>query len=206
MKADGKAVIIITHKLHEVLGISDRVAILRKGEYVGDVATRDADEATLTAMMVGEKVELNIERPEPVNPVKRLDIQHLTVRSADGITALDDVSFDVYGGEISGHCRYLRQRPEGTAGGHRRPAAHPARRQRGVLRSRHCRTPVQLIGKSPKAIQEAGVPPVLRAGGPAGHGSGRLHGHDGQHDAEKLRQGPCAHLLDRKAPHDLAES
>ena len=47
----------------------------------GDIATRDADEATLTAMMVGEKVELNIERPEPVNPVKRLDIQHLTVRS-----------------------------------------------------------------------------------------------------------------------------
>ena len=102
MKADGKAVIIITHKLHEVLGISDRVAILRKGEYVGDIATRDADEATLTAMMVGEKVELNIERPEPVNPVKRLDIQHLTVRSADGITVLDDASFDVYGGEILG--------------------------------------------------------------------------------------------------------
>jgi len=58
MKADGKAVIIITHKLHEVLSISDRVAILRKGEYVGDIATKDADEAKLTEMMVGEKVEL----------------------------------------------------------------------------------------------------------------------------------------------------
>ena len=54
MKADGKAVIIITHKLHEVLSISDRVAILRKGAYVGDIATRDADEAKLTEMMVGE--------------------------------------------------------------------------------------------------------------------------------------------------------
>ena len=63
MKADGKAVIIITHKLHEVLSISDRVAILRKGEYVGDIATKDADEAKLTEMMVGEKVELNIECP-----------------------------------------------------------------------------------------------------------------------------------------------
>ena len=40
MKADGKAIIIITHKLHEVLDISDRVAVLRKGEYVGDVATK----------------------------------------------------------------------------------------------------------------------------------------------------------------------
>lgn len=93
MKADGKAVIIITHKLHEVLSISDRVAILRKGEYVGDIATKDANEAKLTEMMVGEKVELNIERPEPVNPVKRLDIEHLTVRSAEGITVLDDASF-----------------------------------------------------------------------------------------------------------------
>ena len=102
MKADGKAVIIITHKLHEVLSISDRVAILRKGEYVGDIATKDADEAKLTEMMVGEKVELNIDRPEPVNPVKRLDIEHLTVRSAEGITVLDDASFPVYGGEILG--------------------------------------------------------------------------------------------------------
>ena len=102
MKADGKAVIIITHKLHEVLSISDRVAILRKGTYVGDIATRDADEAKLTEMMVGEKVELNIDRPEPVNPVKRLDIQHLTVHSAEGITVLDDASFPVYGGEILG--------------------------------------------------------------------------------------------------------
>ena len=48
MKADGKAVIIITHKLHEVLSISDRVAILRKGEYVGDIATKDADEIVLS--------------------------------------------------------------------------------------------------------------------------------------------------------------
>ncbi len=98
MKADGKAVIIITHKLHEVLSISDRVAILRKGEYVGDIATKDADEAKLTEMMVGEKVELNIDRPEPVDPVKRLDIQHVTVRSAEGITVLDDATFPVYGG------------------------------------------------------------------------------------------------------------
>ena len=102
MKADGKAVIIITHKLHEVLAISDRVAILRKGEYVGDIDTRDATEAKLTEMMVGEKVELNIERPEPVNRVKRLDIRNLTVRNAEGITVLDDASFSVYGGEILG--------------------------------------------------------------------------------------------------------
>ena len=54
MRADGKAVIIITHKLHEVLEISDRVAILRRGCYVGDVVTADATEASLTEMMVGK--------------------------------------------------------------------------------------------------------------------------------------------------------
>ncbi len=86
MKADGKAVIIITHKLHEVLSVSDRVAILRKGEYVGTVETATATESSLTDMMVGQKVELNIDRPEPVDPVKRLDIQHLTVRSPEGTT------------------------------------------------------------------------------------------------------------------------
>jgi len=127
MKADGKAVIIITHKLHEVLSISDRVAILRKGEYVGDIATKDADEAKLTEMMVGEKVELNIERPEPVNPVKRLDIEHLTVRSAEGITVLDDASFPVYGGEILGIAGIARdERRQGQVGVRKALGKHPA--------------------------------------------------------------------------------
>ena len=48
--------IIITHKLHEVLDVSDRVAVLRKGEYIGDVATKDADQQSLTDMMVGHSV------------------------------------------------------------------------------------------------------------------------------------------------------
>jgi simple sugar transport system ATP-binding protein len=62
MREDGKSIIIITHKLHEVLSISDRVTILRKGRHVGDIATKDADEKILTELMVGEKVSLNIER------------------------------------------------------------------------------------------------------------------------------------------------
>lgn len=56
MREDGKSIIIITHKLHEVLEISDRVAILRKGEYVGTVETAGASEASLTEMMVGKKL------------------------------------------------------------------------------------------------------------------------------------------------------
>ena len=67
MRDDGKAIIIITHKLHEVLDLSDRVAVLRHGEYVGTINTSEADENILTEMMVGKKVELNIARPEPKN-------------------------------------------------------------------------------------------------------------------------------------------
>ena len=102
MKADNKSVIIITHKLHEVLEISDQVAILRKGEYIGTVNTSEATENSLTEMMVGKKVELNIARSAPVNPVKRLEISHLTVYNREEIKILDDVSFDVYGGEVLG--------------------------------------------------------------------------------------------------------
>ena len=102
MKKDGCAVVIITHKLHEVLDISDRVVILRKGEYIGDVATKDADELSLTEMMVGKKVALDIERPEPENRKLRLSVKNLTVYGAEGVPALKDASFDVYGGEILG--------------------------------------------------------------------------------------------------------
>ena len=68
MRDDGKAIIIITHKLHEVLSLSDRVSVLRKGEYVGTVNTSETTESELTEMMVGKKVSLNIERSEPENP------------------------------------------------------------------------------------------------------------------------------------------
>ena len=204
MKADGKAVIIITHKLHEVLAISDRVAILRKGEYVGDIATRDADEATLTAMMVGEKVELNIERPEPVNPVKRLDIQHLTVRSADGITVLDDASFDVYGGEILGIAGISgngqKELLEAIAG------LQPTQRGASVeYYAPDTSAPVQLIGNSPKAIREAGIHLSFVPEDRLGMG---LVGSMGMTDNMMLKSYGKGHspIVDRKAPHDLAET
>ena len=102
MKADGKAIVIITHKLHEVMEISDRVAVLRKGEYIGDVPTSETNPQKLTDMMVGRAVSLNIDRPEPANRIKRLEIHNLSVRNIYGLKALDSVSFDVYGGEILG--------------------------------------------------------------------------------------------------------
>ena len=102
MKADGKALVIITHKLHEVMDVSDRVAVLRKGKYIGDVATRDTSPQKLTDMMVGHTVTLNIDRPLVENRHRRLEVKDLTVLTPDGIKALDHVSFDAYGSEILG--------------------------------------------------------------------------------------------------------
>ena len=102
MRDDGKAIIIITHKLHEVLDLSDRVAVLRHGEYVGTIDTCDADENILTEMMVGKKVELNIDRPEPVDPQDRLVVKNIACKNRDGIRLLDDVSFTARSGEILG--------------------------------------------------------------------------------------------------------
>lgn len=102
MKEDGKSIIIITHKLNEVLAVSDRVAILRKGESVGEIATKDADENKLTELMVGKKVALNIERSTPENCENRLEIKGLNVKNHDGVKVLDNVSFTAKSGEILG--------------------------------------------------------------------------------------------------------
>lgn len=102
MRNDGKAIIIITHKLHEVEEISDRVAILRKGQFIGMLTTAESNAQEMTNMMVGRQVELNIERPDPVDPKPKIEVKGLTVRSEDGILKLDDVSFTVNSGEIFG--------------------------------------------------------------------------------------------------------
>ena len=102
MRDDGKAIIIITHKMHEVESLSDRVAVLRGGKYIGDMATKDTNVTDMTNMMVGHVVKLNIERPKPVNPKPRIEVQGLTVRSEDGIVKLDDVTFTANSGEILG--------------------------------------------------------------------------------------------------------
>ncbi len=102
MRKDGKAIIIITHKLHEVLTLSDNVAVLRKGEYVGTVETAKTNEAELTEMMVGKKISLNIERSEPENPCDRLVVNKISCMNREGVKLLDNVSFTARSGEILG--------------------------------------------------------------------------------------------------------
>ena len=102
MRDDGKAIIIITHKLHEVLSLSDKVAVLRKGEYVGTVNTAETNECELTEMMVGKKISLNIERGEPKHITPRLEVHHIDCTNREGLLVLDDVSFTANAGEILG--------------------------------------------------------------------------------------------------------
>ena len=102
MRDDGKAIIIITHKLHEVLALSNRVAVLRKGEYIGTVETAETNESQLTEMMVGQKVELNIDRTEPHDCENRLEVLNINCVNRDGVKVLDNITFTARSGEILG--------------------------------------------------------------------------------------------------------
>ena len=102
MKEDGKSVIIITHKLHEVLDVSDRVAVMRKGQHIATVKTSETNEAELTEMMVGKKVSLNIDRKKIENTDVRLEVKDLCGKNDEGFQILDHISFEAKSGEILG--------------------------------------------------------------------------------------------------------
>ena len=154
MKKDGKTVVIITHKLHEVLDISDRVAVLRKGKFVGEMITAETNEQEMTNMMVGRQVELNIDRPEPVNPKPRVIVETLTVKGPDGVMKLEDVSFTANTGEILGIAGISgcgqKELLEAIAG--------LQRVERGSIQYIHDNgEKEELLGKDPLQIAEIGV-------------------------------------------------
>ncbi len=149
MKADGKSIIIITHKLHEVMAISDRVAVLRKGEYIGCVNTSETNEVSLTEMMVGQKVVLNIERPAVAFDRPLLEIRNLTVKSDEGSNAIEDLSFFIRGGEILGVAGIAgcgqRELCEAIAGLRKVESG-------GIYHEGEC-----IVGLSPKEISHKGI-------------------------------------------------
>ncbi len=102
MRDDGKAIVIITHKLNEVMEISDRVTILRKGQYIGTVNTKDTTTQELTEMMVGEKITLDIARDYVEEKNLRLEVKNLTVINSENKRVVDDVTFNLYSGEVLG--------------------------------------------------------------------------------------------------------
>ena len=203
MKADGKSLIIITHKLHEVLDVSDRVAVLRKGEYIGDVQTKDADQQSLTDMMVGHSVTLNINRPEPINVTPRLKLDGLTVFDELGVKRLDNVSFTINAGEVLGVA--------GVAGSG----------QRELLESIAGLYPIQsgsvtffppeengqsleLVGKDPMDIRKAGIAMSFVPEDRLGMGLVGSMGMTGNMMLRSWRKGKGA-FLNRKDPEALAQ-
>ena len=101
MRADGKAIVIITHKLHEVMSLSDKVAVLRKGQYIGTVNTSETTKQELSNMMVGRPVQLEVTKDEAKPAGEVLKVDHLCVHShVQKRNAVNDVSFTVRAGEI----------------------------------------------------------------------------------------------------------
>ena len=204
MRDDGKAIVIITHKMHEVEALSDRVAVLRHGQFVGDMLTRETDAQEMTNMMVGHAVTLNIDRPDPVDPKPRIEVKNLTVRSIDGIVKLDDVSFTANSGEILGIAGISgcgqKELLEAIAG------LQPTESGASIeYYAPDAAAPVQLVGKSPKAIREAGIHLSFVPEDRLGMG---LVGNMDLSDNMMLRSFRKGHgiLTDRKAPRKLAET
>lgn len=149
MKKRGCAVIIITHKLNEVMEISDRVTILRKGQSVATVNTSETNAHELTELMVGRPVELSIERPSVESGEKLLEVHRLTVAGESGVDALSDLTFDLKCGEILGVA--------GVAGSGQKELCEviagliPAR-EGAILHKKS-----NILGKSPVDIIKAGI-------------------------------------------------
>ena len=202
MRDDGKSIIIITHKLHEVLSLSDRVAVLRKGEYIGTVNTAQTTESELTEMMVGKKISLNIDRSEPKDVCDRLMLENVTCVNRQGATVLSDVSFTAKAGEILGVA--------GIAGSGQRELleaiAGLCNLSEGSITYNNPKTgeTVNLRDKTPLQIRELGVRLSFVPEDRLGMG---LVGNMDIADNMMLRsyrRGKSV-FLERKKPHDLAE-
>ncbi len=149
MKAEGHSIIIITHKLNEVMDISDRVAILRKGEYITTVNTSETNEQALTEWMVGRKIDLNIERPTMEKTSPLLEVRDLTIRSDEGSIAIDNVNFYIRGGEILGVA--------GIAGCGQKELCEAIAGLRPIEQGQMIHKGENIVGLTPKAISEKGI-------------------------------------------------
>ena len=149
MRDDGKSIIIITHKLNEVLEISDRVSILRKGEYIGTVDTAKTNQKELTEMMVGQKIDLKIERVKTDFDRPLLEIRNLCINSDDGSSAIKDASFYIRGGEILGVA--------GIAGCGQKELCEAIAGLRKIESGLICHKGEDIIGLTPKEIIAKGV-------------------------------------------------
>jgi ABC-type uncharacterized transport system ATPase subunit len=102
LRSQGKTVILITHKLREIMAVTDRVTVMRGGAVVATVATAATSQQALAEMMVGRKVLLQVDKQPVARGAVVLEVEHLTVVDPAGVTRVKDVGFRVHGGEIVG--------------------------------------------------------------------------------------------------------
>ncbi|QRI63299.1 ABC transporter ATP-binding protein [Shinella sp. PSBB067] len=102
LKEEGKTVLLITHKLREIMAITDEVSVMRRGEMVATRTTKETSVEELAELMVGRRVLLRVEKGEARPADVKLSVKNLTVRDSRGVTMVDDVSFDIRAGEIVG--------------------------------------------------------------------------------------------------------
>ncbi|MBC8129481.1 MAG: ABC transporter ATP-binding protein [Rhizobiaceae bacterium] len=102
LRAEGKTIILITHKLREIMGVTDRVSVMRRGEMVATKKTAETNVAELAELMVGRRVLLTVKKGPAAPGEARLRVRDLTVRDGRGVVAASNVSFDVRAGEIVG--------------------------------------------------------------------------------------------------------
>lgn len=149
MREQGSAIIIITHKLNEVMEISDRVTILRKGQSIDTVNTCETNEKQLTGLMVGRPVTLEIQRPKCENVFTRLKIVDLSVKSADGTMAVKDLSLEIKAGEILGVA--------GVAGSGQKELCESIAGLIPVDKGAILHNKENIVGKSPREIANLGI-------------------------------------------------
>jgi simple sugar transport system ATP-binding protein len=102
MKEEGCAIIFITHKMDEVMAVSDRITVLRKGETIKTVNKAETTPEELIELMVGRAVDLAIKRPEVVRGDLLLEVKNLNVRNEEKAFAVKNASFEIHAGEVLG--------------------------------------------------------------------------------------------------------
>lgn len=196
MKEQGSAIIIITHKLNEVLAISDRVTILRKGKTIDTVLTSETNTHQLTELMVGRPVDLQIDRPEPQNVKQVLKIQELDVWRADGTQALRNVSFDICSGEIIGVA--------GIAGSGQKELCEAVAGLMPIKFGQIMYHDQDIVGKTPEEILDMGITMSFVPEDRLGMGLVASMGMTDNMLLKSYKRSPGA-FIDRKPAKELAE-
>ncbi len=149
MKNKGCTLIIITHKLHEIMEVTDEVIIMRKGEYITKLETMKTNEKELTDVMVGETLDLKIERPAVKRGDKVLEVKELKVIDKDKIEKLKGISFDIYEGEVLGVA--------GLAGSGQKELCEAINGIEKIAGGDIIYEEKSLLGKNPREIIELGI-------------------------------------------------